>query len=76
MVADDRVLRAMRPVDVAAVLGVQEPAAVAGLSDVFPQHLHPFPREVIADRWRAELRDPAVDCSSSRRTTKWPASPR
>ena len=56
------VLRAMRPADVAAVVAVQEPAAVAGLSDVFPQDRYPFPREEIATRWRAEIADPAIAC--------------
>ena len=59
---DDGVLRPMQPDDVAAVLDVQEPAAIAGLAGVFPQELHPFPRTVISDRWRSELQDPAVDC--------------
>ena len=56
------VLRDMRVADVPAVLAVQEPAAVAGLSDVFPQDRYPFPREEIAARWRAEIADPAVTC--------------
>ena len=52
----------MRPDDVVDVLAVQEPAAVEGLSEVFPQHLYPFPRQVVADRWREELRNPDIDC--------------
>ncbi|MDZ5662785.1 GNAT family N-acetyltransferase [Nocardioides sp. S-58] len=55
-------LREMRPEDVPAVLAGQEPAAVAGLSDVFPQDLHPFPRQTIADRWLAEIEDAATSC--------------
>jgi RimJ/RimL family protein N-acetyltransferase len=58
----DAVLRAMRRDDVAAVMGVQEPASIAGLSGVFPQDAHPFPREVLAARWREEIGDPAVEC--------------
>lgn len=35
---------------------------MAGLSEVFPQDRHPFPREVIAARWREELADPDIEC--------------
>ena len=49
MAIDGTVLRAMRTEDVPAVMAVQEPASVAGLSAVFPQDVHPFPREVLAD---------------------------
>ena len=52
----------MRPDDVAAVLEAQEPAAVAGLAEVFPQDRYPFPRDAVAARWRAELQDPDIDC--------------
>lgn len=45
----------MRADDVPAVMAVQEPASIAGLSGVFPQDAFPFPREVLADRWRAEI---------------------
>ena len=56
------VLREMRASDVPAVLDVQEPAAVAGLSEVFPQEHYPFPREAIAARWSDELADPRIAC--------------
>lgn len=56
------VLRPMRPEHVAAVVQGQEPAAVEGLAAVFPQDLHPFPREVITQRWHAELQDRHIDC--------------
>jgi len=56
------VLREMRASDVPAVLDVQEPAAVAGLSAVFPQDRYPFPRETIAARWRDEVADPRIAC--------------
>jgi hypothetical protein len=59
---DDTVLREMHPDDVAAVLEAQEPAAVVGLAEVFPQDRFPFPRDVIAERWRTQLRDPAINC--------------
>lgn len=52
----------MRPDDVAAVVGVQEPAAVEGLAAVFPQDRFPFPRVAIARRWLEEIDDPGIDC--------------
>jgi RimJ/RimL family protein N-acetyltransferase len=62
MAMDGTVLREMREEDVPAVMAVQEPASIAGLSAVFPQDTHPFPRGVLAERWRAEIDDPAVEC--------------
>lgn len=56
------VLRPMTEADVPAVVAVQEPGAVLGLREVFPQDLHPFPREAIADRWRREITLPGTDC--------------
>jgi RimJ/RimL family protein N-acetyltransferase len=56
------VLRPMREEDVPDVVAVQEPAAVAGLSEVFPQSHYPFPRDEIAARWRTEMADPGIDC--------------
>lgn len=56
------VLRKMRAADVPAVMDVQEPASVAGLSGVFPQDRYPFPRDVLAERWRQEIADPGIDC--------------
>ncbi|RYC11354.1 GNAT family N-acetyltransferase [Nocardioides zhouii] len=35
---------------------------MAGLSDVFPQDEYPFPRDVLADRWRAEIAAADVEC--------------
>lgn len=52
----------MRVEDLPQVLDVQQPAAVAGLSDVFPQDEHPFPRDVVGSRWASELEDPAISC--------------
>ena len=60
--ADGRVLRPMQPEDVSAVMAVQEPASIAGLSGVFPQNTHPFPRDVLARRWHDEIGDDEVDC--------------
>lgn len=45
-----------------AVVALQEPAAVAGLSAVFPQDRYPFPREHVAARWRDEITSPDVEC--------------
>jgi RimJ/RimL family protein N-acetyltransferase len=56
------VLRPMHEQDVPAVVVIQEPAAVAGLSDVFPQDRYPFPRDEVAARWRDELADPDIEC--------------
>ena len=43
MPARDSVFRPMRADDVPAVMEVQEPTSVAGLSGVFPQDAHPVP---------------------------------
>jgi RimJ/RimL family protein N-acetyltransferase len=56
------VLREMTTGDVPAVMAVQEPTSIAGLSGVFPQDEYPFPRQVLADRWRAEIADADIDC--------------
>lgn len=56
------VLRTMRVKDVDAVLDIQEPGAVAGLAQVFPQDRHPFPRSAVAERWLAEITSPDVEC--------------
>ncbi len=55
-------LREMTEEDVPRVLDAQEPGAVLGLADVFPQDAYPFPREVIAQRWVEEIATPAIDC--------------
>ena len=52
----------MTPADVPLVVAGQEPAAVAGLGEVFPQDLYPFPRDAVARRWREEVADPGIDC--------------
>ncbi|WP_156022923.1 GNAT family N-acetyltransferase [Terracoccus sp. 273MFTsu3.1] len=56
------ILRMMTAADVPGVVAVQEPGAVLGLADVFPQDQHPFPREAIADRWLRELDLLGTDC--------------
>jgi RimJ/RimL family protein N-acetyltransferase len=55
-------LRAMAPADVPGVVDVQQPGAVIALSDVFPQDRYPFPRDVLAARWHAEIVDAATAC--------------
>ena len=62
MPAPTPVLREMTTDDVPAVMAVQEPTSIAGLSEVFPQDEYPFPRDVLADRWRAEIADPDIEC--------------
>lgn len=52
--------RCMEYADLPELLVVQERGAVAGLSNVFPQETHPFPREVVRGRWEHELGDPAI----------------
>lgn len=46
--------------DLVELVGMQEAAAVVALAHVFPQDTHPFPREAVLERWRAELQDPDV----------------
>lgn len=62
MASETPVLREMTTDDVPAVMAVQEPTSIAGLSGVFPQDEYPFPRDVLADRWRAEIADSDIDC--------------
>lgn len=50
----------MEHFDLAGLMVLQERGAVAGLSNVFPQETHPFPREDVRNRWERELDDPAV----------------
>lgn len=52
----------MLPVDVPAVLVVQQPAAVIGLAKVFPQDDFPFPRAAVARRWLEEIETDEIDC--------------
>ena len=56
------VLREMSTADVPDVLDVQQPGAIVGLADVFPQEAYPFPRDVIAERWWEEITTPGIDC--------------
>lgn len=55
--------------DVENILDVQEPGAIRGLAAIFPQDTYAFPREEIAERWKAEIVDieVAVYVSTDRR---------
>jgi RimJ/RimL family protein N-acetyltransferase len=52
----------MTAADLPRVLDVQQPGAVVGLAEVFPQDEYPFPRQVIAQRWMEEIATPSIDC--------------
>lgn len=52
----------MTAADVPNVLDVQEPGAVRGLAEVFPQEMYPFPREEIALRWLREIAMADIQC--------------
>lgn len=54
------ILRGAEADDVAALMNVQYEGAVAGLGHIFPQDQCPFPREVLATRWRTEIASPDV----------------
>jgi RimJ/RimL family protein N-acetyltransferase len=57
------IVRPATEADLLELVAMQEPAAVAGLGHIFPQDTHPFPRDAVLQRWRAELADPEVDVS-------------
>ena len=46
--------------DLDALVDVQEAGSVAALGHVFPQDVHPFPRDVVRQRWAAEIADAEV----------------
>jgi RimJ/RimL family protein N-acetyltransferase len=46
--------------DLVELVEMQEAAAVVALAHIFPQDRYPFPRAEILERWRAELREPAI----------------
>ncbi|HWS35947.1 MAG TPA: GNAT family protein [Actinoplanes sp.] len=53
-------LRDAGPDDLDAILDVQQEGSVRALSHIFPQDRFPFPRAELAQRWAAEIADPAV----------------
>lgn len=60
------VLEPLTERDIDALVMVQREGAVVGLGHIFPQDSHPFPGQVVRDRWRAELADPGIDCFTIR----------
>ena len=54
----------IRPIvagDLPRLLDLQRDASVIALARVFPQDRHPFPRDAIEARWRAEIADAATE---------------
>ncbi len=43
--------------DLPELVGVQQEGAIAGLSNIFPQDVYPFPHEAVLARWAEELAD-------------------
>ena len=54
-------LRPLTPDDLGELVPLQEAGGIAGLAHVFPQDTHPFPRDRITARWRAEIDDPGTE---------------
>ena len=54
-------LRPLTEADLPELIPLQEAGGVTGLGHIFPQKTNPFPRERVADRWRAEMADPETD---------------
>jgi len=54
-------LRPLTEADLPELIPLQEAGGVTGLGHIFPQETNPFPRERVADRWRAEMADPETD---------------
>jgi hypothetical protein len=52
--------RPLVPKDLPSLMDVQAEGALAGLSHIFLQDRYPFEREVILERWRQELVEPAI----------------
>jgi RimJ/RimL family protein N-acetyltransferase len=48
-------LRAASSADAAACLAVQRRSAVTGYAHIFPQHIYPFPDDVVAAEWQVRL---------------------
>jgi GNAT superfamily N-acetyltransferase len=48
-------VRAARPDEVEALLGIQQAASVAGFRHIFPPTRYPFPAGAVRERWRAAL---------------------
>jgi diamine N-acetyltransferase len=48
-------VRAARPDELEALLGIQQAASVAGFGHIFPPTRYPFPAGPVRERWRAAL---------------------
>lgn len=46
--------------DLEALVAIQEAGAVAALGHIFPQDAYPFRRDLILERWQAELSEPGT----------------
>lgn len=57
--------------DLEQLVAVQRDGAVHGLAHIFPQDEHPFPRDVVATRWAAEMADPETDVFVSSDDPGW-----
>jgi len=55
-------MRPMTPADLDELMVVQREGAVLGLGTIFPQEQHPFPVDVVRQRWEREIADPGIDC--------------
>ncbi len=53
-------LREATEADLDALLPVQEAGATRALSHIFPQDVHPFPRQQVRSRWADEIADPEI----------------
>jgi RimJ/RimL family protein N-acetyltransferase len=53
-------LRRAAASDVDSLVDIQQAGSVLALGHIFPQNLHPFPRDAIVRRWLAEIADPGT----------------
>lgn len=56
----DLLFRPATAKDVGGILNIQKPGAILGLGHIFPQDEHPFPRDVVEERWQTEMADEAT----------------
>lgn len=59
---DSKALSALPQDSRSALHAVQREGAVTGLGHILAQHSHPFPTQVIRDRWLVDLAGPDIDC--------------
>ncbi len=48
--------------DVEKVLDLEHAGATIAFAAIFDQERHPFPRDAVRERWRAEMADPRIEC--------------